>query len=81
MSESQPAGFKPKKSVALSGVTAGNTALVELFGNLDRPPVRREPHDPDRRAVEEGAEALGGLGLRAPRLELGRVTHRRRQHD
>src|SRR5271169_6515738 len=27
MSESQAAGFKPKKSVALSGVTAGNTAL------------------------------------------------------
>ena len=27
MSESQTGGFKPKKSVALSGVTAGNTAL------------------------------------------------------
>jgi 2-methylcitrate synthase len=30
MSESQPAGFKPKKSVALSGVTAGNTALCTV---------------------------------------------------
>jgi 2-methylcitrate synthase len=27
MSDEQPAGFKPKKSVALSGVAAGNTAL------------------------------------------------------
>ena len=25
-----PAGFKPKKSVALSGVTAGNTALCTV---------------------------------------------------
>src|ERR1700691_4265643 len=35
MSESQAAGFKPKKSVALSGVTAGNTALstVGTTGN------------------------------------------------
>jgi 2-methylcitrate synthase len=30
MSETQPAGFKPKKSVALSGVTAGNTALCTV---------------------------------------------------
>jgi 2-methylcitrate synthase len=30
MSESQAAGFKPKKSVALSGVTAGNTALCTV---------------------------------------------------
>jgi 2-methylcitrate synthase len=30
MSELQPAGFKPKKSVALSGVTAGNTALCTV---------------------------------------------------
>ena len=30
MSEQQPAGFKPKKSVALSGVTAGNTALCTV---------------------------------------------------
>src|ERR1700674_2010521 len=28
--QSQPAGFKPKKSVALSGVTAGNTALCTV---------------------------------------------------
>ena len=35
MSESQATGFKPKKSVALSGVTAGNTALstVGMTGN------------------------------------------------
>src|SRR5271155_4152280 len=35
MSESQAAGFKPKKSVALSGVAAGNTALstVGTTGN------------------------------------------------
>ncbi len=26
----QPAGFKPKKSVALSGVVAGNTALCTV---------------------------------------------------
>ena len=30
MSESPPGGFKPKKSVALSGVTAGNTALCTV---------------------------------------------------
>src|SRR4051812_44829631 len=30
MSEQQAAGFKPKKSVALSGVTAGNTALCSV---------------------------------------------------
>lgn len=30
MSESAPAGFKPKKSVALSGVPAGNTALCTV---------------------------------------------------
>lgn len=30
MSESQAAGFKPKKSVALSGVAAGNTALCTV---------------------------------------------------
>lgn len=30
MSESSAAGFKPKKSVALSGVTAGNTALCTV---------------------------------------------------
>jgi 2-methylcitrate synthase len=30
MSESQVAAFKPKKSVALSGVTAGNTALCSV---------------------------------------------------
>ena len=30
MSEPQAAGFKPKKSVALSGVTAGNTALCTV---------------------------------------------------
>ena len=30
MSEQQPGGFKPKKSVALSGVTAGNTALCTV---------------------------------------------------
>lgn len=30
MSEQQAAGFKPKKSVALSGVTAGNTALCTV---------------------------------------------------
>jgi len=30
MSEQQPTGFKPKKSVALSGVTAGNTALCTV---------------------------------------------------
>jgi 2-methylcitrate synthase len=30
MSEAPPAGFKPKKSVALSGVTAGNTALCTV---------------------------------------------------
>ena len=30
MSESQAAAFKPKKSVALSGVTAGNTALCTV---------------------------------------------------
>ncbi|WP_025917985.1 2-methylcitrate synthase [Herminiimonas sp. CN] len=30
MSESQVASFKPKKSVALSGVTAGNTALCSV---------------------------------------------------
>ena len=30
MSESQTGGFKPKKSVALSGVTAGNTALCTV---------------------------------------------------
>lgn len=30
MSESQASGFKPKKSVALSGVTAGNTALCTV---------------------------------------------------
>ena len=31
MSETTPApGFKPKKSVALSGVTAGNTALCTV---------------------------------------------------
>jgi 2-methylcitrate synthase len=30
MSETQPGGFKPKKSVALSGVTAGNTALCTV---------------------------------------------------
>ena len=28
--ETSPAGFKPKKSVALSGVTAGNTALCTV---------------------------------------------------
>src|ERR1700735_3835752 len=35
MSESQAAGFKPKKSVALSGVAAGNTPLspVGTTGN------------------------------------------------
>ena len=35
MSEQQATGFKPKKSVALSGVTAGNTALctVSKTGN------------------------------------------------
>ncbi|HTV96687.1 MAG TPA: 2-methylcitrate synthase [Steroidobacteraceae bacterium] len=30
MSDEQPAGFKPKKSVALSGVAAGNTALCSV---------------------------------------------------
>ena len=30
MSDTLPAGFKPKKSVALSGVTAGNTALCTV---------------------------------------------------
>lgn len=30
MSEASPPGFKPKKSVALSGVTAGNTALCTV---------------------------------------------------
>ena len=30
MSEQQASGFKPKKSVALSGVTAGNTALCTV---------------------------------------------------
>ena len=30
MSEPQAAGFKPKKSVALSGVAAGNTALCSV---------------------------------------------------
>ncbi len=30
MSEQQAPGFKPKKSVALSGVTAGNTALCTV---------------------------------------------------
>jgi len=30
MTETTPAGFKPKKSVALSGVTAGNTALCTV---------------------------------------------------
>jgi 2-methylcitrate synthase len=30
MSEQQPAGLKPKKSVALSGVVAGNTALCSV---------------------------------------------------
>jgi 2-methylcitrate synthase len=30
MSEAQATGFKPKKSVALSGVTAGNTALCSV---------------------------------------------------
>src|SRR5918994_3929133 len=30
MSEATPAGFKPKKSVALSGVAAGNTALCTV---------------------------------------------------
>uniref|UniRef100_UPI0030EF728C citrate/2-methylcitrate synthase n=1 Tax=Undibacterium luofuense TaxID=2828733 RepID=UPI0030EF728C len=30
MSDQQAAGFKPKKSVALSGVTAGNTALCTV---------------------------------------------------
>jgi 2-methylcitrate synthase len=30
MSDQQPAAFKPKKSVALSGVTAGNTALCTV---------------------------------------------------
>src|SRR5580704_5115764 len=30
MSEASAAGFKPKKSVALSGVTAGNTALCTV---------------------------------------------------
>ena len=37
MSEQQASGFKPKKSVALSGVTAGNTALctVGKTGKLD----------------------------------------------
>ena len=30
MSEPQASGFKPKKSVALSGVTAGNTALCTV---------------------------------------------------
>jgi 2-methylcitrate synthase len=30
MSEQQPPGFKPKKSVALSGVAAGNTALCTV---------------------------------------------------
>ena len=30
MSEQQATGFKPKKSVALSGVTAGNTALCTV---------------------------------------------------
>jgi 2-methylcitrate synthase len=30
MTEEQPAGFKPKKSVALSGVVAGNTALCTV---------------------------------------------------
>ena len=34
MSEPQAAGFKPKKSVALSGVAAGNTAVV-VEHNLD----------------------------------------------
>jgi 2-methylcitrate synthase len=30
MTEQSAAGFKPKKSVALSGVTAGNTALCTV---------------------------------------------------
>ena len=30
MSDQQAPGFKPKKSVALSGVTAGNTALCTV---------------------------------------------------
>lgn len=30
MSETPTTGFKPKKSVALSGVTAGNTALCTV---------------------------------------------------
>lgn len=30
MSDQQTPGFKPKKSVALSGVTAGNTALCTV---------------------------------------------------
>ena len=30
MSEQQASTFKPKKSVALSGVTAGNTALCTV---------------------------------------------------
>src|SRR5271156_540568 len=30
MMETQAAGFKPKKSVALSGVTAGNTAICTV---------------------------------------------------
>ena len=35
MSNTPPAGFKPKKSVALSGTTAGNTAIctVGITGN------------------------------------------------
>lgn len=33
MSEEQAAGFKPKKSVALSGVAAGNTALCSVGKN------------------------------------------------
>jgi len=40
-SDNLPSAFKPKKSVALSGVPAGNTALCTVGKDRQRSPLSR----------------------------------------
>ena len=93
MSEERTPGFKPKKSVALSGVVAGNTALctVGRTGNdlhyrgydiLDvaaQLRVRRDraPADPRQAAEPRGARRVQGEAGEAARL-AGRSARRAR---
>jgi len=67
--ETTPAGFKPKKSVALSGVTAGNTALCNRWPQRQRPALRG--YDildlADQCEFEEVAHLLCTASCRTPR--------------